>query len=649
MSKAGKQTYWPLRTSGLLVMALLVSVIAQAQLSLKRQKYDSIATRYKGEDAVYTDRYFKYVIDEEAGEMVVRLAMYDEKLLLTEKSLNTYNDLDVWGTDGYYFLMYEYPIFASLVPDGNDYKRRTLTDGFSHEFAGLKKNSIISVSSNYVITDLRQLGRFYFMEDVPTAVARFDFVAPKSVKMDFLLRGGDTSNVKRTVSEKDGNITYSFVAENMPAIKEYDGVPSHKYYVPHIVPIIKSFRPTGAKKDSTIASDLDAMMKLSYQYVKGRNLKTDTALNNKTAELIKGAYSDREKVRRIYRWVQDNFQYTMTVGGLEGQVPRQADSVFKRKWGDCKDMSSVLMAMCRKAGVAAYFATIGSNNIPYTHEDVASLMLYDHMICAVKLDGKWVFLDGTDHGLPLGENRVDLQGKEAFVMLNDHDYEVVKIPVAPASRTVRTDHMEMNISGNDVTGTIGVNYSGYEAWGMQEAFAAYTREYERDKFVKRLLQRGNQKLEIGKYDVNARTDGDRDVSINARYTLGDYVAHSRGQVYVNMNARHTFEDMYVDDKNRDVAYYHRNKEIIRETVVLNIPRGYHVTHVPKASKGSLKDAWSYEIAYKVDNRAGTVTMSRTFELNTLKIDPAQFEASNKLVDQLNQQYRETVVLTGRPQ
>src|SRR6185437_5848516 len=137
-----------------------------------------------------------------------------------------------------------------------------------------------------------------------------------------------------------------------------------------------------------------------------------TGLNNLVSDLIKDDKTQRERAAHIYSWVQKNIHYIAFEKGLEGFIPRPADTVYKRKYGDCKDMSSIIMAMCRKAGLDAHFVWIGTTEKPYTFEETPLPLVSNHMICAVKLGGDWVFMDGTDPALPFGKNREDIQGKE---------------------------------------------------------------------------------------------------------------------------------------------------------------------------------------------------------------------------------------------
>jgi transglutaminase-like putative cysteine protease len=236
-------------------------------------------------------------------------------------------------------------------------------------------------------------------------------VTPACVKMNFVLKGENISRVKQTKEEKNGKIYYRFTATDMPAFKSFANVPSAYYYLPHVIPYIVSFRLDGASKDSVLTNNADDLYKYLYNYVRNRDMKVDSSLTNTVAQLIQNDMTQRDKAAHIYKWVQDNIHYIAFENGLEGFVPRPADTVFKRKYGDCKDMAAITTAMCRAAGIDAHLTWVGTTDLPYEHTDIPLNRLFNHMICAAKIDGQWTFIDGTNKMLPLGCNRHDIQGK----------------------------------------------------------------------------------------------------------------------------------------------------------------------------------------------------------------------------------------------
>ncbi len=643
-------------SAGLLALALLLSGSTGAQ---DREKFDSIAARYKNEHAVYTKMHEQLVITAEDGELEAQSYVTLEKLFISDLSLNAYNMDLFWY--GYFHRPASYSGNAYLPVSQKKYKQvacETFVSGAPHSYVfyddtriggayytGLRKNTVTETRYSLSHTDIRMLPAFEFQDlykGLPVAEATLEVVAPDYVKMNFVLKGENTGRIKQTKEEKDGKIYYRFTATNMPALKHFDDVPSWRYYVPHVIPYITSYRITGAKKDSVLANSPDDLYKYLYNYVRGKNIKTGKELAATVEQITKDDRTDREKAAHIYKWVQDNIHYIAIENGLEGFVPRPADTVYKRKYGDCKDMSSIIMAMCRKAGLNAYFVWVGSDNLPYSNKETPLSCLFDHMICAVKLDNEWVFMDGTSAYMPFGHNRQDLQGKEATIAIDEKNYEIVTIPVAPADKNIVIDSTYLTLDGKKITGSVSRAYKGYDAWHIGQWLAMNRDKEEKRRMMKRLTERGTDRYELVKYAVNTANNNDKDLLINADFEVDNYVRYAGKECIVNMNVLRNGQDR-IDTKDRVAASYHDHKEKQKEVVVLAIPKGYKVKYLPKATKGALGDLWNYSVSYKADKKS--ITLTKTYERNTLAIGTDKFAENNKMADELKKVYKESVVLT----
>ena len=649
------------KTACMLVAATLLTPSIMAQKTGERMKYDSIAAKYKNENAVYTNYIEKLEIkqDEDDGSLVATTYGTMEKLFISDAA-PTNENTDYFVIDD--FNQYSDASGFSLIPDKKGgYKREyhncafgaggQLTGYFYDDievvqayYTGLTKNSVTETKYTVDNRDISLLQPAYFLGDIPVLHSVFEVVVPNYVKMNFVLKNTDDINLEQKKEEKDGKIIYTFTANNLKAFKNYNKVPSHAYFRPHIIPYITSYRLTGAQKDSVILRDIDALGKHHFAYVKDMNIRPDTPLVRIVKELTQNDKTDREKAKHIYNWVQKNIHYIGFEKGMQGLVPRPADTVYKRMYGDCKDMASLCMAMCRQAGLKAYFATIGTTDIPYSLDEIPTQSCFNHMICAVKLGDDWVFLDGTDNTQPFGANRYDIQGKEAFIYMDATHHQIVKIPVVAADKNVTTDSTFIHLAYNNLEGNLKQTSTGYPAWQIAY-IKKYLKEKDRDDYIRKMLARGSDKFHQLKYDIKTSEKGNKDAMLVADFTVEDY-AHKVGKEYiVNMNLNRTFGDERMNDSERKVGYYYPYKEKTKQVVVLDIPEGYKVTHLPPSAHGGLEGVWSYNISYKADKKQ--IVLVKEYEQQALSLSPKQFANNNKIIDELNHEYKESVVLTAK--
>jgi transglutaminase-like putative cysteine protease len=643
-----------LAISCLLALALTVGGSARAV------NYDSIAVRYKNENAVVADYTHKLVITLEDGKLVANSYVTKEKMMISDVAPGIYNtdyfyhgsfheltDLDanafIPTAKGYRKVACN--SYADINPD----KDMVFYDDSRYaviSYSGLVKNAYTQTKYSLEHSDLHMLPDFLFQENIPVAKATFEVTAPKYVNINFILKGVDTSFVKRSVEEKGNNMVYTFTAADVPAYKDFSNVPSPWYYLTHVIPIVASYKLPNSNKTENVLGNTDDFYKYMYKYVRNLNMKDDTTLDKIVATVTKGDATPQQKAAHIYQWVQHNMHYIAFEQGLEGFVPREASVVLQRKYGDCKDMSNILVAMLRKAKLDAYHTWIGTRERPYTYEETPSPIADNHMICAININGDWIFADGTHPVIPFGKIPDAIQDKEALIAIDEKNYKVVTLPEAPASDNITYDSTVMTFDESKVTGTVLQSYKGYKAWDLG-VMMMYRKNDEREKAIKALTERGSNKYVQTSYNVMATENGDKDISVNSSFTIDNYVQQVKKETYINMNLKHTFEDMYINTEDRKVPYYNDYKEHIREVVVMDIPKDYRVTHIPAPSRGGADGLWSYSISYKVDAKNRRVILTKEYTLNTMQIRPGQFATNNKLVDDLKKQYKETVTLSAK--
>ncbi len=198
----------------------------------------------------------------------------------------------------------------------------------------------------------------------------------------------------------------------------------------------------------------------------------------KAQALAAGAPDFYTKLSRITAYIQKNVRYFIVEKGIGGWQAHFAGDIFRNGYGDCKDKTTLLIAMLQAIGVRAYYLHVDSERGVIDPEEPS--LTGNHMIAAIELPegendarlmarvkaagGKTLLIfDPTDEETPVGLIRGELQG--AYGNLADGaDSQVIQMPVlAPDSGGLsRTGNFVLAADGS-FSGDVTDVFTGVDA------------------------------------------------------------------------------------------------------------------------------------------------------------------------------------------
>jgi tetratricopeptide (TPR) repeat protein len=162
-------------------------------------------------------------------------------------------------------------------------------------------------------------------------------------------------------------------------------------------------------------------------------------LNDELRQLVRDlkaeAKDEQDLVRRIYEHVVTSTRYVGIELGIHGWKPYPVAEVYRRRFGDCKDKASLLVALLREAGIEAHVALVRTIQLGNAAADPPSMWAFNHAIAWVKPLN--LFLDGTAERSGLLEIPPMDQGALALIV-DGTSTRLVTIPVAPADDNINT-------------------------------------------------------------------------------------------------------------------------------------------------------------------------------------------------------------------
>jgi hypothetical protein len=615
------------------------------------QDVEAIRKAYPGENAVVLYKMMHYKIQVKDGQPYVE-SHETEKLLY----LNT--NLSYMGRYSFYHSNFhevrDYAAYTQTTTNkkvkvtdfktSNSSSRSVFYDDAKEtkfDFPSLSPGAIGNFELSVVHNKPYLLTPFYFARYIPVIKTELKITASNGIKLKYLIKGYDTSIIKLKIDKKRNETEYTFYANDLKGERIYSDAPDESWYLPHVVFYISQYRDgQGEMKD--YLSGIDDLYKLNSSFISNVNKVPGIDMQKIVDSLTANTSDAVEKTKRIYQWVQKHIKYIAFEDGMGGFIPRDANVVLQRRYGDCKDMTSLLTMMLNTAKIPAYYTWIGTRNISYTYTETPLPIVDNHMICAANPAGKIIFLDGTDPTCVFGSVSGHIQDKEAMIAMGEGQYQIVKVPIQAGVDNFKTDSCYLEINNNSLKGRISQNLKGYYA---TEYHYEHTRLVERDalEHMKGMFSRGSNKFVLNDYSIGDLSDMSS-VKLSGEFTLDDYAKKSGDEWFINLNLLRPFQGEEIDIPKRkspvEKDFLFKNKYVVS----LKIPDGYTSSYVPE-NKSFKNNLWGFDLNYKVENN--TIVYTLQLDNNTLMIKQGEFEQWNKVLEQLTPLYNEVVILSKK--
>jgi tetratricopeptide (TPR) repeat protein len=341
------------------------------------------------------------------------------------------------------------------------------TNGNDVVFTNLAPNDAIYISykkANYYSGTLASQfwEKQYFTHGLPFGITRYSLLVAPQIKFEHKM---ENSNLKPTISDVEGFKLYVWEKKDQKAINFENSSPNiddfaevmHVSSLPNWDFVSKWYADltrTKAAEDFEVKETVDEIL---------RGKEKATSL---------------EKVKLFYEYIVKNIRYSSISFRQSGLVPQKASEVINTKIGDCKDVSTLMVAMCKVVGIDANLVLVNTRDNGKNQMALPSID-FNHCIAAANIDGKTIYMELTSDNLDFGAFPYSLRG--AFVLPILENKTSAPFFLDPENRvkskvlrktTLELTEADANITVNSVkTGTLASSFRGsYRDLGEEDRF-----------------------------------------------------------------------------------------------------------------------------------------------------------------------------------
>lgn len=312
--------------------------------------------------------------------------------------------------------------------------------------------------------------RFFFRDKIPLKEDILEIILPKDHALNIAYFKTD---IKPDVEEAGGKIKYTFKNLNQPEIIPEPEMPD--MYDKEVFPQFHCWT----------LSNWDIISKWYSGLIK-EQMQSDAELENFTKTLIADKTTDEDKIRAIFYFVAQKIRYVAVELGPHTHKPHLPSDVFKNRYGDCKDKTTLLLTMLKIAGIEGVPVLV-----PQTpdelDESAPNINVFNHVIAAVPTkNDTFYWLDATNEIAAF--NSVPFFEPQKVLVINmDGSYKFIKTPEMDDNRDYH-DYNQVNRVNED--GDADVEYT-YTYHGKTAESERYALKYKSPDERKKDLGEGN--------------------------------------------------------------------------------------------------------------------------------------------------------------
>ena len=421
--------------------------------------------------------------------------------------------------------------------------------------------------------------------------------------------------------------TYLWTYGETPALKEEYNMPATNDIVPRLS--YSSVESWGAVYDW-------------YKDIAKDRYTVDRAIEETVEKLTADLLTEEDKIREIYHFVASQIRYVGIELGQGAYQPTPADQVLSVRYGDCKDKTTLMIAMLDLVGIEAFPVML--NPAPYERADIElpSLGQFSHLIGAVpRDDGGYIWLDPTADTCSYGDLPARNRGRTGFI-IRSNSGEFVDIPISmPEANRLITDTAIALTEDGTVQGTMRIDTGGEYNLEARLEYKQVSPNAWRDTLAVGLSKQFPG-VQIDSVQISDLADLNVPVQLNVAFTAKDYVepiGNNRLMFPLPNDEFSDYAEIFAAVERQhplDLSYPMQMEKTIRIT----LPEGWTATF-PKDIRLENRFA-SVDRRYK--QQGNQIHYELNFTIKEPIIPPEDYPAAKRFFDALVREDRTQLIL-----
>ena len=542
----------------------------------------------------------------------------------------------------------------TLYPDGEEFtlkaadvRERSLLSGYvlysdskvkEFYFPRIRKNCVVEYEYQLRFSSLLYWSDWFFQSHLPVLHSKYTLIIPRH--FDFNVQVLNDKVVPK-VDFRKGKKVFVWETFNKEAIEKEVFMPPAADLASRLAFAPVDFEFDGKTYPSRSWNDIAAW----YRDISQPGHPPPEDLQLMSQELTSGLPSPEEKMKVLFDYIQEHVRYVSVAIGTGAFKPLPSTEILEYGYGDCKDMTSLLITLLRAAQIEAFPAMLSTTGHRKVLTDMPKVKQFDHVVTAIPSAAGYVWLDPACRNCRFGELPFEDQGAAALVIRPDGG-ELTSTPETERAENQTYTRWEVTLnSDGSVIGQVTISATGQE--GL--AFRASLTELKPQRRIKALsgfLSAWFTDPYLLETEFRNFEERDSSILVSANFEAGRFGVKQEDRLFlpVDLNTQNYLNLMFPHSQ-RSFPVIFDYRFVNLDELVVRLPIGFQVESLPPPLR--LEDDFgSFESTYQAEE--DKIVHKRLFVRKELLVPVTEYGRLKDFYDQAAAADNQRIILKRTP-
>ncbi|MDB4334830.1 DUF3857 domain-containing protein [bacterium] len=429
----------------------------------------------------------------------------------------------------------------------------------------------------------------------------FTLIFPPDFKIKY--KEYNFGNARITKLKGDGKIDWQI--ENWLAIKNQPFSPHKKEFMPYVNIDANEFEYDGYEgKCNTWQEFGEFFSKIN----KGRDELSEKS-KNEIDQIIAKCSSNKEKVEKLYKYMQSHTRYINISIGIGGIQTHPATSVAENGYGECKALSNYMLSILQYAGIKSHWTLVYAGGFQYQFDQEYVGHQFNHAMLCVPMQQDTIWLECTSQTIPCGFLG-DFTDNRPVLLITENGGELAHTPKYDKykSQLNRVVSVKVTETGN-CTATLNSTFTGLE-YNNKRRLINEDKE-EQLKLLYKDIEIPNFKID--NFNLSHEESQLPKLIEEINLTLPNYASKSGSRLFLPVNIASKWDYIPKSVIKRTLDIHFKAEYINTDSVIYNIPENLMIEVIPEPFSLETKYGVYKTETEKIDNK---IIYKRFLEINS---------------------------------